>query len=227
MTDASATVPDGVHVLPLDIEFEGQETTLHPSAVETERGLLLLDTGMPHTVDQLAERLGAAGFDLGDVATVVVTHQDGDHAGGLATVAERADPFVVAHEDDAPAVDGRTGTRSPDARERYPPARVDLELGGEATFATRAGPAVVVPTPGHTPGHVSVYLPEVRFLIAADALTADENGLAGPRPDFTADMDEALASVARLGELEVDATLCYHGGVVDAGSERIAELGER
>ena len=66
--------------------------------------------------------------------------------------------------------------------------------------------------PGHTTGHVSVFLPEERFLIAADALTVDEDGLAGPRPDMTADVDRALSSVARLADLDIDRTLCHHGG---------------
>lgn len=184
-------LPDHVHALSLGVAFEDREMTLHPSAVETERGLRVLDTGLRSTVDQLTERLDDAGFALEDVATVLVTHQDGDHAGGLSAVVERSGATVVAHERDAPAIDGCEDPGGPPGRERYPPARVDLELGGAVTFHTRAGPARVVPTPGHTTGHVSVFLPEERFLIAADALTVDEDGLVGPRPDVTVDVDRA------------------------------------
>lgn len=216
-------LPPTVHALPVETEFDGRTLRLHPAAVETERGLLLLDAGLPDTVDQLVDRLGEAGFGIGDVAWVLVTHGDGDHAGGLAAVVERSGAAVVAHERAAPVVDGRRTPRG-GGKDRYPPARVDLELGGEATFATRAGPASVVPTPGHTPGHVSVYLPDERLLVAADALTVDEDGLAGPRPDMSEDVDEALASVGRLAELDVARTLCYHGGFVEAGRDRIAEV---
>ena len=80
--------------------------------------------------------------------------------------------------------------------------------------------------PGHTTGHVSVFLPEERFLIAADALTIDEDGLAGPRPDMTADVDRALSSVARLADLDIDRTLCCHGGLADEGTDRIAAIGD-
>jgi hypothetical protein len=38
-------------------------------------------------------------------------------------------------------------------------------------------------------------------------------------------MDEALTSVERLAGLDVARTLCYHGGFVEAGSDRIAEIG--
>lgn len=226
MTHPGTGLPDGLHHLPLEVVFDGQALTIHPVAIETARGLLLVDTGFPGTLDALEDRLGTAGFELADVAAVLVTHQDGDHAGNLAAMRDVGDPFVIAHEAAAPVVDGREPTRG-SGEDRYPPARVDLELGGAATLATRAGPARVVPTPGHTPGHVSVYLPEHRFLLAADALTADEDGLGGPRPDVTADLDEALASVERLAALDVDRTLCYHGGLTAAGTERLAEIAER
>lgn len=56
-----------------------------------------------------------------------------------------------------------------------------------------------VETPGHTPGHVSVLDPAgSQALIAGDALTADQQGnVAGPDPQFTADVPQAHDS--RLG----------------------------
>ena len=40
-------LPDHVHALSLGVAFEDREMTLHPSAVGTERGLLVADTGLP------------------------------------------------------------------------------------------------------------------------------------------------------------------------------------
>jgi len=232
-------LPDHVHALPLSIERDGRELTFHPSAVETDRGLLLLDAGMPFTVGALADRLDEAGFALADVATLLVTHQDLDHVGGASAVVDHSDALVVAHETDAPVIDGREAPRVPgggdgdgedagddegDGVDRAPPVPVDVELGGPATIRTRAGPARVVPTPGHTPGHVSVYLPESGTLLAADALTAQGGELHGPRPDVTEDVETGLASVARLADLDVERVLCYHGGLVAADAGRLAEI---
>jgi glyoxylase-like metal-dependent hydrolase (beta-lactamase superfamily II) len=214
-------LPDGVHTFPLTFEQGDREVTIHPGGIETERGLLLLDVGPAETVDQLREELGAAGFAPTDVATVLVTHHDWDHAAGLADFQETADAVVLAHELEAPAVDGRSDTRG---AERYPPARVDVEFETGVTINTDAGPAQVVPTPGHTPGHVSVYLPEARCLFAADALTADADGLQGPSEQFTEAMSEALSSAERLAALDVGTTHCFHGGTVAAGSDRIAAI---
>jgi glyoxylase-like metal-dependent hydrolase (beta-lactamase superfamily II) len=219
-------LPDRVHTFPLTFEQGDREVTIHPAGIETADGLLLLDVGPEETLGQLADHLTDAGFDLDDVSRVLVTHHDWDHAAGLAALQDLTETTVLASEPEARAVDGREETRG--SGERYPPARVDVtfEAVPEAgvTFHTEAGPATVVPTPGHTPGHVSAHLPEERFLFAADALTADTNGLQGPNEGFTEDMDTALASAERLAALDVERTHCFHGGTVAAGRERIAEI---
>ncbi|WP_276257312.1 MBL fold metallo-hydrolase [Haloglomus litoreum] len=215
-------LPDGVHTFPLTFDHGDGQVTINPAGIETPRGLLLLDVGPDGALDQLRERLGEAGFALDDLATVLVTHHDWDHAGGLAALQDATDVTVLASEHEARAVDGRADTRGPG--ERYPPGRVDVTFDEGVTFHTDRGPARVVPTPGHTPGHVSVYLPDERVLFAADALTADADGLQGPNEGFTEDMDTALTSADRLAALDIETTHCFHGGTVAAGSARIGAI---
>lgn len=220
-------VPDAVHPLPLDIEFRGEARRLWPCAVETDRGVLLIDAGMVHTTDQLDDGLAEAGFDRSDVRLLLLTHQDADHVGGLPHVAAGGDPVVVASERAARVVDGRETTRGSDSDDdRYDPHPVDVGLAGEATFDTRAGEARVVPTPGHTPGHVSVVFESESFLLAGDALTAADGRLNGPNPEMSEAMDEATRSVRKLARFDVSRTLCYHGGFAAAGSDRMGELAD-
>lgn len=214
---------DGVHVLELTVERDGREIAFHPAAIETPRGLLLLDTGLPGTAAGLEARLEAAGFEFGDVAGIVVTHQDGDHAGSLAEVRERADAFVAAHHRATPYVEGDATPVKSDG-DRYRPTQVDIQLVEDVAFRTAAGVMEVIETPGHTPGHVSLYFPDERLLVAADALTADQDGLAGPSEQHTLDMDQAAQSLGRLAELDVERTLCFHGGFVEAGTEEIRAI---
>jgi glyoxylase-like metal-dependent hydrolase (beta-lactamase superfamily II) len=215
-------LPAAVHVFPLTFDQGGHEVTVYPTGIETPRGLLLLDAGPEETLDQLRGGLAEAGFAAADVALVLLTHHDWDHAAGLAAFQEAADAVVLASATEAPAVDGRRDTRA--EGERYPPARVDIEFDDGLDIRTEAGPARVIPTPGHTPGHVSVHLSEERFLLAADALTADADGLQGPDERFTESMETARSSAARLANLDVETTHCFHGGTVAAGSERIAAI---
>jgi len=214
---------DGVYAFPQTITREGREATFTPAAVETDRGLLLLDVGFPGAIDQLEAHLSETGNGFADVWAVLLTHQDGDHAAGLSEVVDRADPLVVAHPECAPYVDGRLDPIKADD-DRYPPVPVDVEVADGSALATRAGRMEVVHTPGHAPGHVSLYFPGQRLLVAGDALTAPEGELAGPKAEFTPEMDEAIESVGRLADEDVERTLCYHGGLVEQGTGTIARL---
>jgi len=216
---------DGVYAFTEELDTETGTRAFHPSAVETGRGLVLLDAGLGGRADALGDELATAGFDWADVWAVLLTHQDGDHAGALATVVERTDAVVFAHPDCAPYVDGRRDPIKGEG-ERYPPVPVDVEIPDGATFATTAGPMEVVFTPGHAPGHVSLHVPDERLLIAADALTAAEGELRGPSERFTLDMPGAKASAERLADLDVERVLCYHGGVAEADGDRIAVVAD-
>ncbi|PJW18199.1 MBL fold metallo-hydrolase [Geobacillus sp. WSUCF-018B] len=55
-------------------------------------------------------------------------------------------------------------------------------------------------------------MPKHRLLIAGDALTAEEGRLYGPNPAFTPDMDEAMRSVRKLLDFDIETVVCYHGG---------------
>jgi glyoxylase-like metal-dependent hydrolase (beta-lactamase superfamily II) len=72
----------------------------------------------------------------------------------------------------------------------------------------------VIFTPGHTPGHISLYLEKSKVLIAGDALTAQGGYLNSPNPSLTLDTHTAIRSVRRLVDLDIDTIICYHGGVV-------------
>lgn len=217
---------DGVYGLSLDVSLGDREMTLNPVAVETPKGLLLLDVGLPDGVDDLAAGLETEGLALEDTWAVLVTHQDLDHAGCLAAVVERTDAVVFAHEADAPYLEGEKElVKSSDERPmEIAPTTVDIQLTGGETFATSTGPMRTVYTPGHSPGHTSVYFPEAKLLVSADALNVVDGELVGPREDATPDLERAWDSVQRLGELDIEETFCFHGGYVDAGTGRIKEL---
>lgn len=136
------------------------------------------------------------------------------HAGALSAIFDRINATVSAHRRCAPSVDGREDTVPSPAGERDPPAPVDVELVGDERFRTDAGPMDVSLTPGHTGGHLSVHFPEASLVLAGDALTADEDGLAGPGTAFTHDVERAFESAERLAGLDIEQVLWHHGGLV-------------
>lgn len=216
-------IAEGVFEVAIEFEYGDRRETIHPAAVETDRGLVLVDVGYPGRADDLAAELGERGFTFDDVALVLVTHQDGDHAGALRAVRDRTSAPVLAHRAAAPFVDGRRKPIKGDG-ERYPPAPVDVELVDGVVLRTVAGEMHVVFTPGHAPGHVALYLPDEHLLLAADALTARDGVLDGPSERYTPDLAEAGRSVERLADLDVERVLCYHGGLVEVEGGRLAEI---
>jgi len=215
---------DGVYAFPVSVDRGDRVQTYHLSGVETDDGLVLVDAGLQGEVERLADALDDEGFELADVETVLLTHHDGDHAGGLRRVVEVSGATVFAHPAEAPYVDGRAQPIKSEGS-RYPAVPVDVEVVGGVSLSTAAGPVDLVETPGHSPGHLSLYLPDRRLLLAGDAMTA-RDGLSGPSERFTPDLVEATRSVGRLATLAVEGVLCYHGGYVDADTDDVAAVYE-
>ena len=213
----------GVYALTESIEQGDRSVSIQPVAVETDRGVLLVDVGFESQFEALRDELEAAGLSLSDVWGVVLTHQDGDHVGALEQVVDATDAVVFAHRDETPFIDGRQDPIKSEG-DRYPPVPVDVELDDAERFTTHAGPMEVVYTPGHSPGHLSLYFPEEKLLVAADALTAPAGELAGPNEQYTLDMEEAAESVGKLSEHDIERTHCYHGGLVEQGTGAIAKI---
>src|SRR5208283_5054926 len=85
----------------------------------------------------------------------------------------------------------------------------------------------VIPTPGHTPGHVCYFVRSLGLLVAGDALRVENRELAGPSPTGTPDLPAAFASLKNLLACPIKGVLCYHGGFFDSDpGARIRELAE-
>lgn len=244
-----APMQDTVHVQALAVvaDMFGSPVTLWPTLIWDDAGATLVDTGYPGQFAKLRAAVEAAGVPFGRVRRVIVTHQDWDHIGGLADVlrAGGGETDVYAHGLERPYIDGSL----PDFKltpERIA-ARISAlppEMRVRATEAFAARPAVpvrrlledgevlpfhggleVIHVPGHTPGHICLYLRAHRLLIAGDQLRVLDGQLLGPNPEFTPDMAAALASLKKLTAYDIAAVICYHGGLYGGdAAARIAAL---
>ena len=69
--------------------------------VDSGDGLILLDTGLPHTTELLFKRIVALGFRLEDVRYVVHTHEHFDHFGASRELQTRFGAKMFLHKDGA------------------------------------------------------------------------------------------------------------------------------
>ena len=83
----------------------------------------------------------------------------------------------------------------------------------------------VVATPGHTAGSISVLDPAGSVLVAGDALRTADGRPAIPDGQFTEDLEQAKASIAKLGGLVFETLLVGHGEPIEGGAAAaVAEL---
>lgn len=223
-----------LHLLDIEFSLNGQRQTITPVLIQDEQDTILVDCGYPDFIDHLAEAAGRYDIKLDSLTRLIVTHHDVDHIGSLAAL-KRAYPGVeiIAHELDVPYVEGSRRSLRVEQAEASLDALPDAEKPGAESFirflqsvepaaVDRAvshgeklpwcGGIEIVHTPGHMPGHISLYLAASKTLIAGDAVVIEEGKLAIANPAYTLDMDAAIRSIQLLLDYDIERIVCYHGG---------------
>lgn len=179
--------------------------------IEHPEGLIVVDTGILATANEriwfppfmpLVQRaavfdisaeqeaspqLRQLGFSVNDVRWVVLTHLHQDHDGGLDFFPEAE--FLVSRAEWEAAV-GFKGRMSGYLNQRWPdwfqPNVVEFDEPPFGPFAshhtlTQSGDVHLVPTPGHSPGHLSVIFDDgdLSIIFAGDASYTEDLLLAG------------------------------------------------
>ncbi|SMG57742.1 Glyoxylase, beta-lactamase superfamily II [Paenibacillus aquistagni] len=206
-------ISPGVKMLYLDY----QGAIVHPILVWDEDMAILIDTGFPGQFEELRAEIEKAGVSFDQLRGVILTHQDVDHIGSLPEILqERGNAVTVcAHELDQPYIQGKRPLLKDGQLENPPKGRVDMTLmdGQEMPWC---GGIQVIHTPGHTPGHISLYLKNSKLLVAGDSMYSINGVIQGIHPPTTPDMEAARLSLHKYKELDLQSVVCYHGGLSHA-----------
>jgi len=205
-------------------------TPVYAFAIEHPEGVIVVDTGagahlksLPrwHPYFQLSVRfdiepeqeigpqLQSLGIGAHDVKTVVLTHFHIDHDGGLAHFPSSrifADPDEIARTAGiAGAIRGYMPKRWPTWFDPEPIIWQAASYGPFTSFASiaKAGDVVAVPTPGHTPHHLSVIVRDGDELIflAGDASYLESTMQRGVVDGVSPNEAQARATLASIHTL--------------------------
>lgn len=214
---------------------------------------VLVDTGLPTSKNAIIE---AAEHRFGRNArplAIVMTHGHFDHAGSLEVLARRWDVPVYAHPLEFPYLNGQSSYPPADAfvgggamavlSPLFPRSPVDVSAWLKILPPDQSIPEMPgwrwLHTPGHAPGHISLWRESDRTLIAGDAIvtTGQESvyevitqkpEMHGPPRYLTPDWEDAGQSVAVLAALEPELIIAGHGRPVrgDNVRQQLHELAE-
>jgi len=93
------------------------------------------------------------------------------------------------------------------------PAPVNLEVFDGDRF-NWCGGCTIVGTPGHTPGHISLFLEQQKIMITGDAAVIEQGNLVVANPQYALNLEMAEASLAKIQSFGAKKFICYHGGVL-------------
>ncbi|HTK11002.1 MAG TPA: MBL fold metallo-hydrolase [Ktedonobacteraceae bacterium] len=190
-------------------EFEAMAVDAY--AIHTERALVLCDTLL--CPDDMQRVCSASGVDRTEKQLLVInSHADWDHVWGTHYLVEHYAPTIIAHEY------CRTRLLSDEEKhllreyqEKFSvfhsvilvPPKVTFRdtltiYGGDLTLE-------LFPAPGHQPDQIALWIPEIRLLLAFDALEYPLPGIGSPEL-----VPAMFRSIERFQELQPAHVLCSH-----------------
>lgn len=212
---------DNVHML----QVVGKQV-YYPVILHDDNNLVLVDAGFPLDFEPLKNAINACGFEIKDINKIIITHQDIDHIGCVKELLNISpDIEVMSYTDEAPYINGRT---IPVKLAKMDAANPFYEQF-KASFDNRritinkellnneilpfCGGVEVIHTPGHTPGHICLYVKRDKIMICGDALNIVDGNLTGANPMHSDNASSAEQSAKKLLGYDVKIFVTYHGGI--------------
>jgi endoribonuclease LACTB2 len=174
--------------------------------IGNEHESILLDAGydQPETKQGLEDAI--AQHNLATPRVILLTHFHPDHAPGVRQLVDW-EPSILCHVKEKQAIlDAIAPIKTVSA----------LNDGDELTVAGVS--LKIIHAPGHTPGHLNLYIPSAKVLLAGDNILGEGTTWIG-KPD--GDMTDYIHTLKRLQELEINKLGPGHGDWVLAPHQQI------
>lgn len=219
--------------LPIEFEFNGQKNHINPSLIISKNELTLVDTGYPNFLLFIENEILKNGHDMKNLKNIIITHYDIDHIGSLYDFKEKY-PYInlIASEVESKYVSGEMKSerlvQAEEMLENMPIQEIEFGKWFIQQLKNLKHVSIdekvhdgdwildnecrVVATPGHTSGHISLYFPRLKSVIAGDAAVIENNDLLIANPHFCLNVEKAEQSLRKIKDLKAENYYCYHGG---------------
>lgn len=226
----------GIDILPDLYQYTIQIVNIVLYGEPQMKDFVLIDAGMPKSADEIISVVEERYGSKSRPKAIILTHGHFDHVGGIIELIEMWDVPVYAHRLEIPFLSGTQNYPEPDPTVNnglvakmspiFPNEAINL--GGNLKVLPSDGSVPFmagfqwIHTPGHSPGHISLFRERDKVLIAGDAfVTVKQESLykvitqtkeiSGPPQYFTTDWLAARASIEKLAILKPSVAITGHG----------------
>lgn len=226
----------GINILPDLYQYTIQIVNIVLYGEPQMKDFVLIDAGMPKSADEIISVVEERYGSKSRPKAIILTHGHFDHIGGIVELIEMWDVPVYAHRLEIPFLSGKQNYPEPDPTVNnglvakmspiFPNEAINL--GGNLKVLPSDGSVPFmagfqwIHTPGHSPGHISLFRERDKVLIAGDAfVTVKQESLykvitqtkeiSGPPQYFTTDWLAARASIEKLAILKPSVAITGHG----------------
>ncbi|MCD1159055.1 MBL fold metallo-hydrolase [Peribacillus frigoritolerans] len=219
--------------LPIEFEFNGQKNHINPSLIISKNELTLVDTGYPNFLLFIENEIFKNGYDMKNLKNIIITHYDIDHIGSLYEFKEKYPHInMIASEVESKYISGEMKSerlvQAEEMLENMPIQEIEFGKWFIQQLKNLKHVSIdekvhdgdwildnecrVVATPGHTSGHISLYFPRLKTVIAGDAAVIENHELLIANPHFCLNVEKAEQSLIKIKDLQAENYYCYHGG---------------
>ena len=170
---------------------QGRAPGFHCYLVRDAEGLTLIDTSLPGRGEAILQEIGQLGFQPADLKRIFLTHTDMDHIGNARMLQEATGCKVYVSREEEEYLAGKR-KRLPHKEKMFQ----GFQLPRVEIYPEHLEGYQIIPTPGHTAGHVCILYQDCLF--AGDCCSTESGEVTGPGKEFTENMDLALQSLRKV-----------------------------
>jgi glyoxylase-like metal-dependent hydrolase (beta-lactamase superfamily II) len=218
------------------LEFTVVNSSIINSRQSNGSNYIIVDTGLKSSANDIIKTAEESFGKGSKPKAIILTHGHFDHIGSVKELIEYWNVPVYAHKLEMPYLTGEKdypvgdstvdGGMIAEMSPAFP--HTSINLGTYIHELSEDGSIPFMPdwryihTPGHTPGHISLFHDSDRVLIVGDAFTTvkqesltsvitQKKDISGPPAYLTTDWDLAEQSVRKLSELKPSMAIPSHG----------------